>query len=512
MNKSLFRSTSLVSGITAISRILGFMRDMLIAQLFGATPAIDAFYVAFRIPNFMRGLFAEGAFAQAFVPVLSEYKQLRSPEETRQFVRRMQGILAVALLCITIPAVLFTPSLTALFAPGFVHDSARFELATHMLRITFPYLFFISMTAFYASVLNAHGAFAAASFTPVMLNLIMILAAVWFAPHFAEPVVALSWGILFAGLIQFLFLMPFLKRQNLLLIPRLAWRDQGVRRVLKLLVPALFGVSVAQIGLLLDTLFASFLPAGSITWLYYSDRLIYFPLGIFGVALATVVLPNLSRYHVDGSAEAFSAAIDWALRCVLIIAIPAAIGLYMLSVPLFASLFQYGKFHAHDVEMASLSLRAYAFGLPAFMLIKVLASGFYSRQDIKTPVRIAVVALIVNMALNFAFIWHLKHAGLALATTLAATLNAGLLCWYLVSRGSYQVQKGWGMYLLQLSVASIAIVGLIAWLSPPSAIWINWPWQQRIGHLVGLLLGSMLAYFTCLRLMGLRLKHFREKG
>jgi len=511
MSKSLFRSTTVVSGITAISRILGFMRDMLIAQLFGATPAIDAFYVAFRIPNFMRGLFAEGAFAQAFVPVLSEYKQLRSAEETRQFIRRMQGTLAVALLLITIPALLFTPGLTALFAPGFIKDPQRFELATHMLRVTFPYLFLISMTAFYASILNAHGAFGAASFTPVMLNLMMIIAAVWMAPHFAQPVVALAWGVVLAGVVQFLFLMPFLKRRNLLLLPRLCWRDEGVRKVSKLLIPALFGVSVAQISLLLDTLFASFLPAGSITWLYYSDRLIYFPLGIFGVALATVILPHLSRKYADRSIEEFSAAMDWALRCVLIIAIPAAIGLYMLAVPLFASLFQYGKFHAHDVEMASLSLRAYAFGLPAFMLIKVLASGFYSRQDIKTPVRIAVAALIVNMVLNFMLIWHLKHAGLALATSLAACVNAVLLCWYLISRGNYQMQKGWGIYLLQLLVAGAAVYGLIAWFSPPSSVWVNWPWQQRVVHLLALLLGSIALYFACLRLMGLKLRHFREK-
>lgn len=512
MSRSLFKSTTIVSGITAISRVLGFIRDMLIAQLFGATPAIDAFYVAFRIPNFMRGLFAEGGFAQAFVPVLSEYRQLRSPEETQQFIRRMQGVLILALLLITIPALLFTSTLTTLFAPGFINDPQRFDLTTNMLRITFPYLFFISMTAFYASILNAYGAFSAASFTPVILNLFMIVAALWLAPHFAEPVIAQAWGVFFAGITQFLFLMPFLKWQKLLLLPRLVWHDPGVRKVTKLLVPALFGVSVAQISLLLDTLFASFLPVGSITWLFYSDRLIYFPLGIFGVALATVILPQLSRNHADRSLEAFSSAIDWALRCVLIIAIPSAIGLYMLAVPLFASLFQYGNFHPHDVEMASLSLKAYAFGLPAFMLVKVLASGFYSRQDLKTPVRIAVIALIANMAFNFALIWHLKHAGLALATTLASTINAALLCWYLISRGNYTVQKGWWIYLLRLVVAGTAVAGLIAWLSPESATWISWPWKERVMHLIALLLASIVIYFVTLYLMGLRLRHFRGKG
>jgi putative peptidoglycan lipid II flippase len=512
MSKSLFRSTTVVSGITALSRILGFLRDMLVAQLFGATPAIDAFYVAFRIPNFMRGLFAEGAFAQAFVPVLSEYRQLRSIDEAKQFICRMQGILAFILCCITVLAMLFTPWLTTLFAPGFVKDPQRFELTTHMLRITFPYLFLISMTAFYASVLNAYGTFGAASFTPVLLNLMMILAALCLSPHFAQPVVGLAWGVVLAGVMQFLFLMPFLSYRKLLLIPSLVWRDPGVRKVTKLLVPALFGVSVAQISLLLDTLFASFLPTGSITWLYYSDRLVYFPLGIFGVALATVILPHLSRKYVAQSSKEFSSAMDWALRSVLVIAIPSSIGLYMLATPLFAALFQYGKFHAHDVEMASLSLRAYALGLPAFMLVKVLASGFYARQDIKTPVRVAIAALLVNMLLNVTLIWHFKHQGLALATALASIVNAGLLCWYLISRGDYQLQSGWGRYLLQLCTAGVAVVGLLAWWSPPAAVWIDWVWQQRILHLLGLLVAAMAVYFVCLYAVGIRLRDFRERS
>jgi putative peptidoglycan lipid II flippase len=508
MTIRLFKSTIVVSGITAISRVLGFMRDMLIAQLFGATPAIDAFYVAFRIPNFMRGLFAEGAFAQAFVPVLSEYHQLRSPEEIRVFIRRMQGMLVLFLSLVTLTALCFTPWLTRLFAFGFIHDPLRFELTTQMLRITFPYLFLISITAFYASVLNTYGHFGAASFTPVLLNLVMILAALFLAPHFSQPVIALAWGVLIAGCLQFLFLMPFLKYKNLLLLPALFWKDPGVRKVGKLLIPALFGVSVAQISLLIDTLFASFLPTGSITWLYYSDRLIYFPLGIFGVALATVILPHLSRSHTDRSMAEFSAALDWALRCVLIIAIPSAIGLYLLAIPLFSALFQYGKFHPHDVEMAALSLRAYAFGLPAFMLVKVLASGFYARQNIRTPVRIAIIALTVNMLLNFALIWHLKHAGLALATALASTANAGLLCWYLITRGEYAVQKGWGKYITQLGLAGAAIAAFLFFFSPDADTWLHWPGQTRITHLLFLLLSTVALYFACLYLTGLRLRHF----
>ncbi len=508
-SKSLFRSTTMVSGITSISRILGFVRDMLIAQLFGAVPAIDAFYVAFRIPNFMRGLFAEGAFAQAFVPVLSEYRQQRSFEEVRRFISRMQGSLGLVLLLVVMLAVIFTPWLTRIFAPGFIHDPHRFELATYMLRITFPYLMLISLTAFYGSVLNSYGLFGVPSFTPVLLNLIMIVAAVWMAPHFHEPVVALAVGVLIAGIVQFLFQLPFLKFRGLFIWPTLNWHDEGVKRVIRLLIPALFGVSVAQISLLIDTLFASFLPPGSITWLYYSDRLTYFPLGIFGVALATVVLPHLSRNYADHSSNEFSVVLDWALRCVLVIAIPAGIGLFMLAKPLFTALFQYGRFTPHDVFMASRSLRAYAFGLPAFMLVKVLASGFYSRQDIKTPVRIAIIALIVNMALNFALIWPLAHVGLALATSLSSTLNAGLLAWNLIKRKSFQLQKGWGVYLLRLLFAGGATFALLAWLTPSLFFWIQWGWHRRVLYLVFLIVASMIVYFGALGVSGLRLRDFR---
>ena len=510
MSKSLFRSTTMVSGITAISRILGFLRDMLIAQLFGTTPAVDAFYIAFRIPNFMRGLFAEGAFAQAFVPVLSEYRQLKTPQEIRLFMSHMQGSLLLVLCILTALALIFTPYLTALFAPGWLaKDPHRFMLTTHLLRITFPYLLLISITAFYASILNTYGMFGAPSFTPVLLNLIMILSALYLAPYFAEPVEALAWGVLMAGISQLLFLKFFLILKQLVVWPRLLWRDEGVRKVMKLLIPALFGVSVAQISLLLDTLFASFLPTGSISWLYYSDRLTYFPLGIFGVALATVILPHLSGKQAKTSVEEFSKTIDWALRCVCIIAIPAGIGLYLLAIPLFSTLFQYGKFHAHDVMMATLSLKAYAFGLPAFMLVKVLASGFYAKQDIKTPVKVAVISLIANMVLNFALIWQLKHAGLALATSLSSSLNAALLCWFLIKTGRYKPQKGWWLYLFKLWMASAVICAFIVMLSPLNSAWVTHPAHWKIIHLIGLLLGSVAVYFISLRVMGIRLSTFR---
>lgn len=508
MQKSLFRSTTLVSGMTFISRVLGLIRDVLIAQLFGATAAIDAFYVAFRIPNFMRALFAEGAFSQAFVPVLSEYRELKTPDQVRQFIARMQGALLLALVLLVTFCIIFSPLIAVLFAPGFVDEPYRLSLTTEMLRITFPYLLLISMAAFCGAVLNSHGSFGAPAFAPVLLNVMMIIAAIWLSPHFAEPVVALAVGVLVAGIFQFLFQIPFLHAKRLFMLPKLVWRDEGVRRVGGLLVPALFGVSVVQISLFIDTLFASFLPAGSITWLYYSDRLVYFPLGIFGVALATVILPHLSRKHTNRSVEEFSSTLDWAFRGVLIIAFPSAVGLALLASPLFISLFQYGQFTLHDALMATRSLIAYAVGLPAFMMLKVLASGFYSQQNIKTPVKIAVIALLVNVALNFALIGPLQHAGLALATSLSSTLNAGLLCFLLSKKGMYQPQQGWWLYLLRLLFAVSVMGVLLWWLSPASSEWAAWGWKDRLLHL-GFLLGvGMLSYFISLRVVGVKLRSF----
>jgi putative peptidoglycan lipid II flippase len=483
---------------------------MLIGQIFGITPAVDAFYVAFRIPNFMRGLFAEGAFAQAFVPVLSEYRHKKTHAEVVSFISYMSGTLALILMLIILGAELFTPVLTYIFAPGYHFDPLRFNLTTEMLRITFPYLLLISMTAFGSAVLNSFGFFGVAAFTPVLLNLIMILAAWLLSPFFDPPIIGLAWGVFIAGVSQLLFQFPFLKRQNLLPLPRVKWRDEGVQRVLKLMIPALFGVSVAQIGLLIDTLFASFLPAGSITWLYYSDRLTYFPLGIFGVALATVILPHLSKKHADRSVEDYSIAMDWALRCVLLIALPSAVGLFALSGPLFSALFQYGKFQPHDVLMAGRSLMAFSVGLPAFMLVKVLASGYYSRQDIKTPVRIAVIAMLTNMALNFAFIFPLKHAGLALATSISSSLNAFLLMRGLLNKQVFLPRPGWKLYLLRLSIACASIGLMLFLLTPEISTWFAWHWQKRVLCLFGLLFAAIVLYFVMLYICGVRLKHFRS--
>ncbi|WP_082885780.1 murein biosynthesis integral membrane protein MurJ, partial [Oleiphilus sp. HI0061] len=384
----LLRSSGIVGVMTMLSRVFGLVRDVVVANLFGASAGADAFFVAFKIPNFFRRLFAEGAFSQAFVPVLSEYRSQRTEREVRQLVNSVAGVLGLVLLLITALAVMGAPWLTALFAPGFLEDTEKYNLASDMLRITFPYLLLISLTAFAGSILNSYGYFAIPAFTPVLLNLVLISAALWLTPLFTEPVMGLAWGVFIAGLIQLFFQFPFLIKMGLMPRPRLDYRHEGVRRIFILMVPALFGVSVSQINLLLDTVLASFLQTGSVSWLYYSDRLAELPLGIFGIAIATVILPSLSRKHSSQSHKAFSDTLDWAIRIVLLMGVPAAVALIVLAEPLVTSLFYYGALEQRDVYMSAMSLRAYALGLLAFMLIKVLAPGYFSRQDMKTPVKI----------------------------------------------------------------------------------------------------------------------------
>ena len=511
MKKSLLKSSYVVATMTILSRIAGMAREIIFANIFGASAGFDAFLVAFKIPNFMRRLFAEGAFSQAFVPVLSEYRQSKSAADARIFMGRMAGNLSLVLFIVTIIAVLITPILVMIFAPGFIHDPTRFGLAAAMLRITFPYLLLVSLAAFAGAVLNSYDVFSVPAITPILLNLSLIGAAIFLAPHFKNPVEALAWGVFIGGVLQVLLQIPFLKHLHLLPRPQIFWHDPGVRKVFKLMVPAIFGVSVAQISLLIDTLFASFLRTGSITWLYYSDRLTNFPLGVFGVTLAIVVLPHLSRKHTAKSPQEFSAALDWALRCVFVIGIPSAIGLLLLAGPLLATILQHGQFNNFDVIMARKSLMAFSIGLPAFMLIKILASGFYSTQNIKTPVKIAVIAMTANMFLNLILIFPLAHAGLALATTLTSSLNAGLLFYMLCKRKIYVPQKGWLVYGLQLGFANLVMAAMLWFSSAKVSIWLSWNTEQRLLHLLPILLGAVIIYTLCLLISGLRPKHFRLK-
>lgn len=502
MSKALFKSTSVVASMTLISRILGFVRDMVAARIFGATAAVDAFYIAFKIPNFMRGLFAEGSFSAAFIPTLSEYKQTRSQIEVQQFVAYVAGTLGLILLGICILGVLGSKGLVTVFAPGL--DPYRFQLAIEMLRITFPYLMLISLTALVGATLNCYGQFWVPAFTPALLNISLIMTAFGATRFFKVPVEAQAWGVLLAGFLQLGFQLPFLHRLKLLRKPQFKWRDPGVQKVLKLMLPALFGSSIGQISLLLNTVFASFLVAGSVTWLYYSDRLAYFPLGVFGVALMTVILPHLSRQHAAKSPELFASTLNWGLRCNLLIGIPASITMLILSGPLIITLFHYGKFTIHDVFMTQRSVVAYAIGLQAFMLIKVLAAAFYAQQNIRTPVRIGIIALVANMIFNAILIFPLKHAGLALASSLSAWLNAGLLLWGLQTRQVFQWQSGWLKFVLQLLFANSTLCLFLCWAAAATSVWINWGWQQRFSHIFFLGITSIIIYISSLWISGLR--------
>lgn len=506
----LLRSSAVVSVMTLLSRVLGMVRDMVVAAYFGSGSSADAFFVAFKIPNFLRRLFAEGAFAQAFVPVLSEYRTQRPLAEVKQLIDHVAGTLGLVLTALTALGVIASPYLVMLFAPGFHGDTAKLALAGDLLRITFPYLLLISLTAFCGAILNSYGRFAVPAFTPVLLNVCMIGSAVLLSPYLEQPVMALAWGVFIAGLAQLLFQLPFLARIRLLPVPRLRRGDEGVKRILTLMVPALFGVSVSQINLLLDTVLASFLQTGSVSWLYYADRLSELPLGAFGIAIGTVILPSLSRQHAAADPKAFSATLDWALRMVLLVGVPAALALAILSEPLIASLFYYGAMTERDVMQSANALEAYALGVLTFMLIKVLAPGYFARQDMKTPVRIAIQCMVANMLLNLLLVWPLEHAGLALATSLSSMLNTALLFWGLYRLGIYTPAAGWGLFTLRLGLACAAMAALILWLNAPSSEWFAWDWARRAQQLA-LLVGAGIAVFLMtLIALGLRLRHLRR--
>ena len=507
--KQLLKSSGIFGLMTLLSRILGLARDIIIASVF-ETGKADAFFVAFKIPNFMRRLFAEGAFSVAFVPVLSEYQTQRSHAEVKKLVNQVAGSLGSVLLLISTFGVVAAPLLTYLFAPGFRGDIAKFELTAEMLRITFPYLFLISMTAFAGGILNTYGRFAVPAFTPVLLNVCLICAALWLAPVMDTPLMGLAWGVAIAGVVQLAFQLPFLFRLGLMPIPSLGFKSEGVRRIMTLMVPALFGVSVSQINLLLDTLLASFLQSGSVSWLYYSDRLNELPLGVFGIAIASVILPSLSRKSANQDSERFASTLDWGTRMVLLIGIPAAAALLILAEPLLITLFYRGEMTQFDISMMSASLRAYGSGLVAYMLIKVFAAGYYSRQDTKTPVKIGIIAMVANMVFNLMLVFWLDHVGLALATTLSAFLNMGLLFYGLHKEKVYVFQSGWGIFTVRMLVATVALSFFLLFISPGFEQWFDWSEWMRIGTVAGLVIGGMLVYFGTLMVMGMRLKHIKQ--
>lgn len=502
-----------------VSRVLGLIRDIVLARVIGADGLADAFFVAFKIPNFLRRLFAEGAFAQAFVPVLAEYREKGGVDGVKALVDRVAGALGSVLILLTAIVVVASPLVAAAFAPGFVGDSLRFDAASEMIRITFPYLLFISMTGLAGGILNSYDRFAVPAITPVWLNLSLIAAAVVGAAYFEEPTYALAWGVFIAGLVQMLFQWPFLRSIGLMPRPRVDWQYEGVRKILKLMGPAIFGVSVSQINLLLDTVIASFLPTGSVSWLYYSDRLSELPLGVFGVALGTVILPNLSRQHAKASMDSFGHTLDWAIRMVLLVAVPATIALVILATPILATLFYDGnQITERDVAMSSASLVAYACGLTAFMLIKVLAPGFYARQDTKTPVRIGIIAMVANMVMNIILVlyfhhrWQMGHVGLAAATSLAAFLNAFLLFHRLRAEQVYQVLPGWGRYCARLLVATGLMAVFLLLALDYLDQWMTWLWYDKALWLGVICFGGASVYGLSLLIGGLRMKDLRASS
>lgn len=518
MSGKLLKSGLIVSVMTLISRVLGLVRDVVVARLMGDGAAADVFFFANKIPNFLRRLFAEGAFAQAFIPVLTEVNQQQDEAELKAFIAKVSGTLGAIVFVVAILGVVGSPVVTALFGTGWFiawleGDAAgsKFELASTMLKITFPYIAFISLTGLAGAVLNTLNKFAVAAFTPVLLNVCIIACAYGLTPYIAQPAFALAWGVFIGGIVQLAFQLPFLYRAGVLVKPKWGWHDPGVVKVRTLMIPALFGVSVGQINLLFDTLIASFLTTGSISWLYYSDRLLEFPLGLFGIAIATVILPTLSRNHVANNPEAFSGNMDWAIRMVCVLGIPAAVGLAFMAEPILTVIFQRGAFSEQTAKMASYSLIAYSFGLISFMLVKVLAPGFYSRQDTKTPVKFGIWCMAANMVFNLIFAIPYGYIGLAIATSLSATLNAGLLYVTLHRKGVYRAKPETVGFIFKIILASVAMAAVIQYFNLGDDFYAL-SLLKQIEH-VSMTIGAAVSIFVLLLLLfGVRLRHFKAIG
>jgi len=523
LSNKLLRSGAIVSAMTLISRVLGLIRDAFIAAILGAGPAADVYLFVAKIPNFMRRLFAEGAFAQAFVPVLSEYQTQKDQDEVRYFIACVSGTLGTIVTCVAIAGVIFSPLLVMLFGMGWFIEwlndgegAQKFELASLMLKITFPYLWFITLVGLAGSILNAMGRFAVSSFTPVFLNLAIIGAVVFISPHFEQPAVGIAWGWFIGGLVQLLFQLPFLYRAKMLVKPKWAWTDSGVVKIRTLMIPALFGVSVSQINLLFDTVIATFLTTGSVSWLFYSDRLLEFPLGLFGIAIATVILPSLSRQYSGQSPKSFAQTMDWAVRMILMMGLPAMVGLMVLAQPMIATLFMRGEFTGSHVIMSSYSLLAYGCGLVSFMMIKVLAPGFYARQDTKTPVKIGIRAMIANMGFNVVLAGSLGYEygyiGLALATALSATCNAFWLYRQLKRDGVYEFSRQTKVFALKASISAMMMAAALLYLNPPLAAWFEMDLAAKVAQLSLLIAIAAGSYFTLFGLLGLRPAQLRAQA
>ena len=477
---NLLKSLAAVSSMTMFSRVLGFARDAIVARVFGAGMATDAFFVAFKLPNLLRRIFAEGAFSQAFVPILAEYKSKQGEDATRVFVSYVSGLLTLALALVTVLGMLAAPWVITITAPGFADTADKFALTTQLLRITFPYILLISLASLVGAILNTWNRFSVPAFAPTFLNVSMIGFALFAAPHFHPPVLALAWAVTVGGVLQ----------------------QMG---------PAILGVSVSQISLIINTIFASFLASGSVSWMYYADRLMEFPSGVLGVALGTILLPSLSKSFASGNHDEYCRLMDWGLRLCFLLALPSAVALGILAKPLTVALFQYGKFTAFDAAMTQRALVAYSVGLMGLIIVKVLAPGFYSRQDIKTPVKIAIVTLIMTQVMNLAFIGPLKHAGLSLSIGLAACLNAALLYWQLRKQKIFTPQPGWTAFLVRLVISVLVMSAALLGLMHVMPEWSQGTMPYRLLRLLGVVVAGIVAYFASLAILGFKIKEFARR-
>ncbi|MFW2078788.1 murein biosynthesis integral membrane protein MurJ [Acinetobacter sp. ULE_I010] len=512
---ALWRSTFIVSAMTMLSRVLGLVRDMVLLNVFGAGKDFDTFVVAFRIPNFFRRLFAEGAFSQAFIPVLTEYKTTKLHAEVQILISRVFGCLLIVMSILTLVSMIIAPVILYAYAPGFHNDPAKFDLAVDMFRLTIPYLMFMSLTAFASSILNSYGSFASPAFSPVLLNIAMIAGAWWLSPYLAQPIMALGWAVVIAGILQLAIQVPELWKKKLLIPPKVDFKHEGVDRILKLMLPALFGVSVTQINLLLNTIWASFMQDGSVSWLYSAERMTELPLGLIGVAIGTVILPSLSMSKAEQDQAKFRKMLDWAARVIVLVGVPASIALFMLSTPIIQALFQRGAFDVRDTQMTAMALQCMSGGVLAFMLIKVFAPGFYAMQDTKTPVRVGLMAVAANAILNIIFIgffrfidWQAEHIALAIASSGSALVNAGMLYFYLHKRDIFRFGAHWKKLFVQFSIANIAMVAALCY----AMTWYNGEVSQwiRILEVLGLCIVGVVTYGIALLTAGFRPRHLKH--
>jgi len=509
---NLLKSLAAVSSMTLFSRVLGFARDAIVARVFGAGMATDAFFIAFKLPNLLRRIFAEGAFSQAFVPILAEYKSKQGEEATKVFVAYVSGLLTLVLAAVTVLGMFAAPWVILITAPGFADTPDKFALTSSLLRVTFPYILLISLASLAGAILNTWNRFSVPAFAPTLLNVSMIGFAVFAAPYFHPPIMALAWAVVAGGVLQLGYQLPHLKKIGMLVLPRLNLKDAGVWRVMRQMGPAILGVSVSQISLIINTIFASFLVSGSVSWMYYADRLMEFPSGVLGVALGTILLPSLAKSFASGNQDEYSRLMDWGLRLCFLLALPSAVALGILAKPLTVALFQYGKFSAFDAAMTQRALVAYSVGLMGLIVVKVLAPGFYSRQNIKTPVKIALFTLAATQLMNLAFIGPLKHAGLSLSIGLAACLNAALLYWQLRKQDIFQPQPGWFSFLVRLVIAVVVMAAALVGMMMLMPDWATGNMLSRLLRLAAVCAVGGGVYFIVLGLLGFRPAHFSRRS